>query len=95
MSVGAHAFSRSLTYHQQLSPTLREYQPLLLGDAVLSVLYFPGAQFSQGFVTNIGLDLNVEQAFAIQSRTPDKARTTRRRSTTSTAACACACRSNR
>ncbi len=71
LSVGGQAFSRSLTYHQQITTTLREYQPRLLGDAVLSLLYFPGAQFSEGFVTNIGLELNVEDAFAIQSRTPD------------------------
>ena len=71
LSVGGQAFSRSLTYHQQVTATLREYQPRLLGDAVLALQYYPGAQFSDGFVANIALDVNVEQAFAIQSRTPD------------------------
>jgi hypothetical protein len=71
LSVGGNAFSRSLTYHQQLTPTLREYQPRLLGGAVLALQYYPGAQFSQGFVSNIALEVNIEQAFGIQSRTPD------------------------
>jgi len=71
VSIGGHAFSRSLTYHQQVTPALREYQPRVLGDAVLALQYYPGAQFSDGFVTNIGLEVNVEQAFGIQSRTPD------------------------
>ncbi len=76
VSVGGHAFSRSLTYHQQttagMTPSLREYQPRLLGDAVLALQYYPAAQFgSAGFVTNIALEVNVEQAFGIQSRTPD------------------------
>ena len=48
LSVGGQAFSRSLTYHQQVTPTLREYQPRLLGDAVLALQYYPGAQFADG-----------------------------------------------
>jgi hypothetical protein len=76
VSVGGHAFSRSLSYHQQttagMTPMLREYQPRLLGDAVLALQYYPAAQFgSDGFVSNIALEVNVEQAFGIQSRTPD------------------------
>lgn len=70
LSVGGQAFSRSLTYHQQVTPTLREYQPRLLGDAVLALQYYPGAQFAGGFVSNIGLEVNVEQAFGLKSTTP-------------------------
>ena len=70
LSIGGQAFSRSLTYHQQVTTTLREYQPRLLGDAVLSLKYYPGAQFSDGFVTNIGLEVNVEQSFGLKSTTP-------------------------
>jgi hypothetical protein len=70
LSVGGHAFSRSLTYHQQVTTSLREYQARLLGDAVLALQYYPGAQFSDGIVTNIGLELNVEQSFGLQSTTP-------------------------
>ncbi len=71
LSVGGQAFSRSLTYHQQVTSTLREYQPRLLGGAVASVVYYPAVHFTDGFATNIGLDLNISQAFGIQSRTPD------------------------
>ena len=70
LSLGGQAFSRSLTYHQQVTPTLREYQPRLLGDAVLALQYYPGAQFAEGFVSNIGLEVNVEQSFALKSTTP-------------------------
>jgi hypothetical protein len=70
LSLGGQAFSRSLTYHQQVTPTLREYQPRLLGDAVLALQYYPGAQFAAGFVSNIGLEVNVEQAFGLKSTTP-------------------------
>jgi hypothetical protein len=73
LSVGGQAFSRSLTYHQQIQPAaLREYQPPLLGDLVVALQYYPGAQFSQGFVTNLGLELNVEQGISLTSQTPDK-----------------------
>jgi hypothetical protein len=70
LSVGGQAFSRSLAYHQQVTPTLREYQPRLLGDAVLALQYYPGAQFAEGFVSNIGLEVNAEQSFALKSTTP-------------------------
>jgi hypothetical protein len=70
LSVGGQAFSRSLTYHQQVTPTLREYQPRLLGDAVLALQYYPGAQFASGFVSNIGLEVNAEQSFGLKSTTP-------------------------
>jgi hypothetical protein len=70
LSVGGQAFSRSLTYHQQVTPTLREYQPRLLGDAVLALQYYPGAQFAAGFVSNIALEVNVEQSFGLKSTTP-------------------------
>jgi hypothetical protein len=73
LSVGGQAFSRSLTYHQQVTTTLREYQPRLLGGAVASVVYYPAVHFTDGIATNIGLDLNLSQAFGIQSRTPDGA----------------------
>jgi hypothetical protein len=73
LSIGGQAFSRSLTYHQQIQPaTLREYQPPLLGDLVVALQYYPGAQFSEGFVTNLGLELNVEQGISLTSQTPDK-----------------------
>jgi len=73
LSVGGQAFSRSLTYHQQIQPaSLREYQPPLLGDLVVALQYYPGAQFSQGFVTNLGLEVNVEQGISLTSQTPDK-----------------------
>lgn len=73
LSLGGQAFSRSLTYHQQVTTSLREYQPRLLGGAVASLVYYPAVHFTDGFATNLGLDLNIQQAFGISSRTPDGA----------------------
>ncbi len=39
---------------------------------MVALQYYPGAQFSQGFVTNLGLELNVEQGISLTSQTPDK-----------------------
>jgi hypothetical protein len=71
VAIGGHGFSRGLTYNQLVKGDLREYQPRLLVGAAANIVYYPGAQFSSGFVTNVGLDVNVAQAFGIQSRTPD------------------------
>jgi len=74
VAVGGNAFSRSLTYNQAaVQGNLREYQPKLLGGAAASILYYPGAQFSSGFITNVGLAINLNQAFGISSKTPDMA----------------------
>jgi len=70
LSIGGQAFSRSLTYNQQVTASLREYQPRLLGDAVLALQYYPGAQFAGGFVSNIALEVNAEQSFGLKSTTP-------------------------
>jgi hypothetical protein len=72
VAIGGNAFARSLTYNQAVGAgNLREYQPRLLGGAAAAIVYYPGAQFSNGFVTNVGLAINVNQAFGITSRTPD------------------------
>ena len=72
VAVGGNAFARSLTYNQAAQQgDLREYQPKLLAGAAASIVYYPGAQFSNGFVTNIGLAINVNQAFGVTSKTPD------------------------
>jgi hypothetical protein len=71
VAIGGTAFTRGLTYNQLVQGNLREYQPRLLGGATAAILYYPGAQFSSGFVTNLGLDINVTQAFGVSSRTPD------------------------
>jgi len=71
LAIGGSGFTRGLTYNQLVKGNLREYQPRFLGGATAAILYYPGAQFSSGFVANLGLDINVSQAFGITSKTPD------------------------
>ncbi len=68
--VGLRGFSRSLTYNQDLYG-LRSYK-LTLGPAVAAnLLIFPFAFFTDNFIaSNIGLEVNLEQAFGVTSSVP-------------------------
>jgi hypothetical protein len=71
LALGGESFMRSLTYRQPMTDGLREYQPRLIGGARASIVYYPAVHFTSGFATNLGLDLNIDQAFGLDSRTPD------------------------
>ena len=70
-AVGGESFMRSLSYRQPVTDGLREYQPRLIGGARASIVYYPAVHFTSGFATNLGLDLNIDQTFSVDSRTPD------------------------
>ena len=71
VSIGGQGFLRSLSYNQYVQGDVREYQPKLLGGAVAAVEWYPGAHVTRGFLTNIGVDLNIAQAFGVSSRATD------------------------
>jgi hypothetical protein len=71
VEVGVRGFSRSLTYNQDLYSALRSYK-LALGPAVVAnLLLFPFAFFTDNFIaSNIGVEVNLEQAFGVTSSVP-------------------------
>jgi hypothetical protein len=70
-SGGARIFFRSLKYNQLARGDVKEYDPRLLAGAGVSLTWYPAAHFTDSFAANVGLDVNVEQAFGITSRTSD------------------------
>jgi hypothetical protein len=69
IGAGFRGFTRSLSYNQDLYG-LRAYK-LALGPAVaLNVVAFPAAFATSGFAANIGVELNIEQAFGVASNVP-------------------------
>jgi hypothetical protein len=73
LALGGGGFSRSLSYNQDIYGALRQYK-LTLGPAVsVSVVAFPAAFATSGFVANLGVELNIEQAFAVTSSVPANA----------------------
>ena len=70
VELGLRGFSRSLTYNQDLYGALRSYK-LTLGPAVVAnLLVFPMAFFTDSFLSNIGVEANIEQAFGVTSSVP-------------------------
>jgi hypothetical protein len=68
LGLGLSAFSRDLRYHQDATPGgLRAYK-LGLGPAgVASIQVYPAALSTSGFVANLAVQIDIEQAFAISS----------------------------
>jgi hypothetical protein len=71
LAAGARLFERGLTVHQLAAGAIKEYQPRFLGDAGLALSVYPGAYYTTGIGANLGLEVNVEQAFGITSATAD------------------------
>jgi hypothetical protein len=70
LALGGGGFSRSLSYNQDIYGALRQYK-LTLGPAVsVSIVAFPAAFSTSGFVANLGVELNIEQAFGVSSTVP-------------------------
>jgi len=68
--VGGRGFFRNLAFNQIASGTqLKDYRPVILGDAGLVVDWYPGAHVSNGLLSNVGVEVNVEQSFGITSST--------------------------
>jgi hypothetical protein len=68
LAAGARGFSRSLTYNDQVTSGLRQYQ-LALGPAVVvDVAFYPLALAVTGPAANIGLVAEIEQAVATSSQ---------------------------
>ena len=61
-------FSRNLTYNDQVSPGLRQYQLPIGPAAVLDVAFYPLALVLDGPAANIGLVAAVEQAVGTSSQ---------------------------
>jgi len=68
LAIGARGFSRNLTYNDQVSPGLRQYQMALGPAAVLDVAFYPLALLLDGPAANIGLLAAVEQAVGTSSQ---------------------------
>jgi hypothetical protein len=70
MSAGFRAFSRSLTYNDDLYGQLRSYK-LTLGPAVAAdIILYPLAFSSGGLAANFGVEGHVEYAFGVSSNVP-------------------------
>jgi hypothetical protein len=67
LSVGIGGFSRSLTYNQSIYPTLREYKLTLGPAAHFRAIVYPAAFATSGFLANLGLEADIEQAFGVTS----------------------------
>jgi hypothetical protein len=72
VSIGPRFFFRSLSYNQPAPGTvINSYEPRLLAAAGLALDWYPAAHTSSGFVSNLGLDVNIEQGFGISSKAPN------------------------
>jgi hypothetical protein len=68
LAVGARGFSRNLTYNDQVSPGLRQYQ-LPMGPAVVAnIAFYPFALASSGPAAGIGIVADIEQSVATSSQ---------------------------
>ena len=68
LAVGARGFSRNLTYNDQVSSGLRQYQ-LPMGPAVVAnIAFYPLALASSGPAAGIGIVADIEQAVATSSQ---------------------------
>jgi len=68
LGVGLRPFSRDFVYHQDATPAgLRAYKLGLGPAAVAGIRVYPGALATSGIGANIGLQIDIEQAFAISS----------------------------
>ena len=74
LAIGARGFSRNLTYNDQVSPGLRQYQLALGPAAVLDVAFYPLALMLDGPAANIGLVAAVEHAVGTSSQLAADAR---------------------
>jgi hypothetical protein len=67
-AIGGRAFTRKLSYNQDVNKALRQYQ-LAVGPAVVAnIIFYPGALATNSFVANIGVELDLEQAIGITSK---------------------------
>jgi hypothetical protein len=67
--VGGRFFSRKLAYNQDVNKSLRQYELKLASALGAAFVWYPAAHGSGGgFIANIGLDIEVEQAFGITSK---------------------------
>jgi len=68
LAVGARGLSRNLTYNDQVSPGLRQYQ-LPMGPAVVAnIAFYPLALASSGPAAGIGIVADIEQSVATSSQ---------------------------
>jgi hypothetical protein len=68
LAVGARGFSRNLTYNDEVSPGLRQYQ-LAMGPAVVAnIAFYPIALASSGPAAGIGIVADIEQSVATSSQ---------------------------
>jgi hypothetical protein len=66
--IGPRLFSRRLGYSQDIFRALRQYQ-LALGPSIGVVAnFYPGAYFTDTFISNVGLFVGIEQAFGVTSK---------------------------
>ena len=70
IGVGFGGFSRTLSYNQDLYGALRQYNLTLGPQLDLRLLVFPMAFSTGGFVANLGLEANIQQAFGVSSSVP-------------------------
>jgi hypothetical protein len=67
LAIGGRGFSRNLSYNDQVSPGLRQYQ-LAAGPAVVADIgFYPIALASSGPGAGLGLVINLEQSIATSS----------------------------
>jgi len=67
-SLGFGGFNRNLVYNQDVNMTLRQYQLPAGADGALRVAFYPGALATTGVGANLGLDIALEQGFAVTSK---------------------------
>jgi hypothetical protein len=68
VAIGARGFSRNLTYNDQVSPGLRQYQLALGPAAVLDVAFYPLALALDGPAADIGFVATIERAAGTSSQ---------------------------
>ena len=72
LAVEARVFSRRLRYHQDRFSLLRGYT-LDFGPTIAATArWFPGAHFTDGFGAHIGIDVEYERAFGINTTRRDQ-----------------------
>jgi hypothetical protein len=70
---GLGFINRSLSYHQDISnPGLRSYGLPAGPSVVANLVWYPLGPFMDGPLKNLGLELNIEQGFAISSSIPSE-----------------------
>jgi hypothetical protein len=67
VAVGARVLMRNFTYHQPLSK-LRPYKLGGAPAAALDLIWYPLSYLTDGFAQHLGIEVHLEQAFAISSK---------------------------